>query len=251
MESRNKGWIKLYRQIQDCEIWFCDQEEPFDRRSAWIDLLLLANHRDKNTIFDGKAIVIQRGKYLCSVRKLAERWGWGKDKTLNYLRLLENLGMIKKESDSRKTLLTIVNYDIYQGEDTDSQTVNRQSTDSQQTVSRQSPATNKNIKNYKNEKNNNIVPPTLDMVRDYCNERCNGISAESFIDFYESKGWLVGKTKMKDWQAAIRTWEQKKGFKYVPPKKQYEVKEEPEHEMTDDEWIEMMKNKDKRGDVNG
>lgn len=53
----------------------------------------------------------------------------------------------------------------------------------------------------------NIIPPTVEMVREYCLERNNGIDPEYFCDFYSSKGWLVGKTKMKDWQAAIRNWE--------------------------------------------
>ena len=55
----------------------------------------------------------------------------------------------------------------------------------------------------------NIIPPTLDMVKEYCEERNNGIDAQRFIDFYESRGWMIGKVKMKDWQAAIRTWESK------------------------------------------
>ena len=52
-------------------------------------------------------------------------------------------------------------------------------------------------------------PPTLDEVKEYCWERNNGIDAQSFIDFYSSKGWMIGKNKMKDWKAAIRTWEQR------------------------------------------
>lgn len=53
----------------------------------------------------------------------------------------------------------------------------------------------------------NVIPPTFEMVAAYCEERNNGIDAQKFIDFYESKGWLVGKSKMKNWQAAVRTWE--------------------------------------------
>ena len=56
----------------------------------------------------------------------------------------------------------------------------------------------------------NFVPPTLQEVKAYCQERNNGINPQSFIDFYESKGWLIGKTKMKDWKAAVRTWEQRR-----------------------------------------
>ena len=51
--------------------------------------------------------------------------------------------------------------------------------------------------------------PKLSEVNDYCLERNNNIDAEAFIDFYESKGWMVGKNKMKDWKAAVRTWEKK------------------------------------------
>lgn len=53
-----------------------------------------------------------------------------------------------------------------------------------------------------------FIPPSPDVVQEYCSERNNGISGEEFVNFYQSKGWMVGKNKMKDWQAAVRTWEQ-------------------------------------------
>jgi len=59
-------------------------------------------------------------------------------------------------------------------------------------------------------------PPTVEEVREYCTERGNAVDPEAFIDFYESKGWMIGKNKMKDWKAAVRTWEQgdkRKGVK--------------------------------------
>ena len=49
--------------------------------------------------------------------------------------------------------------------------------------------------------------PTLDEVKNYCILRKNNIEAEAFIDFYESKGWQIGKEKMKSWKACVRTWE--------------------------------------------
>ena len=54
-----------------------------------------------------------------------------------------------------------------------------------------------------------FVPPTVDQVRDYCTERGNTINPEAFVDHYTANGWRVGKTPMKDWQAAIRTWEKR------------------------------------------
>ena len=56
----------------------------------------------------------------------------------------------------------------------------------------------------------NFVPPSHSEVKAYCQERNNGINPEQFIDFYESKGWFVGKNKMKDWKAAVRNWEQRR-----------------------------------------
>ena len=50
-------------------------------------------------------------------------------------------------------------------------------------------------------------PPTIQEVRDYCEQRGNSIDAEYFVDFYTSKNWMVGKNKMKDWKACVRTWE--------------------------------------------
>ena len=52
-------------------------------------------------------------------------------------------------------------------------------------------------------------PPSLDDVRSYCKERGNKVDPEKFVNFYESKGWMVGKNKMKDWKAAVRTWEKR------------------------------------------
>lgn len=52
-----------------------------------------------------------------------------------------------------------------------------------------------------------FLKPTVEQIQDYCKERGNSIDAQYFFDYYESKGWLVGRTPMKSWQAAVRTWE--------------------------------------------
>ena len=64
---------------------------------------------------------------------------------------------------------------------------------------------------YKKEiyKERKFTPPTLDEVKQYCLERNNGVDAERFIDFYTSKDWFIGKSKMKDWKACVRTWERR------------------------------------------
>lgn len=52
-----------------------------------------------------------------------------------------------------------------------------------------------------------FAPPTTEEVEAYCRERNNKVDAQKFVDFYTMKGWMVGKNKMKDWKAAVRTWE--------------------------------------------
>ena len=66
-----------------------------------------------------------------------------------------------------------------------------------------------NNKQYKENAKRKFSKPTLEEINQYCLERNNGINAEAFYDFYECKDWYVGKNKMKDWKACIRTWEQR------------------------------------------
>ena len=58
-------------------------------------------------------------------------------------------------------------------------------------------------------KRKRFTPPTIDEVSSYCKERNNSVDPERFIDFYSSKGWKVGNQPMKDWKAAVRTWEKR------------------------------------------
>ena len=70
---------------------------------------------------------------------------------------------------------------------------------------------------------NKFIPPTIEEVKAYCIERNNCVDAETFVDFYESKGWFVGKNKMKDWKSAVRTWEKRDSGKEQKPINWFEV----------------------------
>lgn len=242
--AESKGWIKTYRKIQDCWIWL--DKEPFDKRSAWIDLLLTANHSDKKLLFNGSLITVKRGQILTSIRKLSEKWKWSYDKCSRFLKILESDGMLQKQSDNFRTLLTIVNYELYQdvtctNECTDNGAIRTQASEQSSEQSEHGQVTNKNVKNEKNVKNvkNNIfVPPTVQEVKDYLSSVGSSLDAESFVAFYESKGWMIGKNKMKSWKSAIVTWEKKAGIKRVKPKEQplpFEPTEEEHINLWDDE----------------
>ncbi len=82
-----EGWISIYRQILDNWLW--RSNEPFDKRSAWIDLILLVNHKTENIEFNGKIIQIERGQRITSIDKLATRWKWSRHKVSDFLNRLE------------------------------------------------------------------------------------------------------------------------------------------------------------------
>lgn len=150
-----KGWISLHRKIQESDIWV--DEEPFDKRSAWIDLLLLANHKDNSMIFEGHKLVVERGQIVTSVRKLSLRWNRSVKWTLKVLRLFEELEMIQKKSDNKKTLLTIVNYGIYQdGGYTEDNTEDNTKETQRNTQRKRSGTTNNNDNNELNNELNNV-----------------------------------------------------------------------------------------------
>ena len=76
-----------------------------------------------------------------------------------------------------------------------------------------------------------FTKPTVEEVKAYCAERKNNVNPDKFIDFYESKGWLIGKNPMKDWKACVRTWE--KGGS-SPPNKPSSVYINPAQKEFDD-----------------
>lgn len=67
--------------------------------------------------------------------------------------------------------------------------------------------------------------PNWEEVSEYCNERMNNVDAKTFVDFYESKGWKIGKNPMKDWKAAVRTWEKKDNKSNSKSKVQGQIQE--------------------------
>lgn len=143
----NKGWIKLNRKLQNHWLW---NDKPFDKRSAWIDMLMMANHSDNKFLLGNQLVEVKEGSFITSELKLMDRWGWSKTKVRSFIKLLEDDNMIVKKSDNKKTTLTIVNYSVYQ----DSQTTEEPQKNHEQTTEEPQKDTNKNEKNDNNEKEN-------------------------------------------------------------------------------------------------
>ena len=108
------GFIKLHRQIQDHWLW--NNDEPFDRRSAWIDLIMMASWKSGTRDFKGQIIEQRRGDVVTSVKSLSMRWRWSEGKVRRYLDALQKDGMLTKKRQSHGVVLTIENFSSFQDE---------------------------------------------------------------------------------------------------------------------------------------
>lgn len=151
--SKDKGWIKLYRSVEDNWVW---NEKPFDRKSAWIDLLLMVNHEERTVAIGNQLVTVKPGQKWTSLTKLADRWGWSIKKTRNFLNMLQSDGMVYVHSSPKGTLVTIVNYLKYQGSGRNRGTQEEQQKKNERKVGekhgKNEVPTNKNVKNDKNDK---------------------------------------------------------------------------------------------------
>lgn len=114
------GWVRLYRTLADHPIW---RAERFTRGQAWADLIVQASFTDHIAFQGNRAIPVKRGQVLTSQVSLAGRWKWNRETVRAFLRLLESNRMAaietSKATDTGYTLITLLNYDLYQGGDHD------------------------------------------------------------------------------------------------------------------------------------
>lgn len=201
-----QGWISVHRKMLDNPIVCKDA----DYLTVWMYLLLNATHQKTPAVFGGVKIVLNPGQLITGRKVISDKFGISESKVQRILKSFENEQQIEQQTSNKNRLISIVNWTIYQEcEQQIEQSMNNKRTTTEQQVN-----TNNNVNNDNNVINKrvrNFVPPTFEEVRNYCIERNNNVDPERFVDFYSSKGWMVGKNKMKDWKAAVRTWERKDG----------------------------------------
>ena len=196
-----RGYVKLYRSIKDNPIMFSPEH-----LTVWIYLLISANHKNTSIVINNQKILIPCGSLLTSRARIGKDTHIHESKVERILKYLKIEQQIEQQSFNKYRIISITNWSVYQ----DSEQQSEQQMNSKRTADEQQMNTYKNDKNdkhNKNDKKKGFIPPTLNEVQVYCNERKNTINPEKFIDYYLSNGWMIGKNKMKDWKAAIRTWE--------------------------------------------
>lgn len=193
--SEPTTFIKLDRNIQRWR-WYQDS----NTFRVFVHLLLNANIEDR----DFQKITIHRGELAASYETLATALGLSVKNVRTAIGHLKSTGEVAITRQPYFLVISVVSYDKYQG--------SRQASGSLSADCRQSSgsrvATIKEIQELNKEKNiKRFAVPTVDEVQSYCIARNNGIDAQHFINYYSANGWMVGRNKMRDWKAAIRTWE--------------------------------------------
>ena len=170
----NEGWIRLHRKLTDNPLWKC---EKFTRGQAWVDLLLLANHKYGYFYLRNHKIEVQSGQVGYSQLKLAERWKWSRSKVKKFLEDLEKEQQVVQQITRTTTIITIINYKTYQQKE-------------QQGVQQKSNRayTNKNDKNDKKE----YTPKQFYKLE---KENAEGKYRDKYVQFVD---YLFGENEMND-----------------------------------------------------
>ena len=147
-QTDHKGYISIHRKLEDNYLWLA---EPFTKGQAWIDLLLIANHKDNSFFLRGIKIDVKRGQIAWSEERLASRWKWSRGKLRNFLKLLEIEQQIIQHRSNKINIIEIINYDFYQKQDNK---LNNKKTTKRQQIEQQKDINN-NDNNVNNNKNDN------------------------------------------------------------------------------------------------
>lgn len=188
------GWVKTYRSLAEHELWLM---QPFTYGQAFLDLVMLANHKPGTILVRGIPVRLERGQVGWSEVSLATRWQWSRGKVRRYLGMLWERDMVDRKQDNKTTVITIKNYSIYQDECDLDGTANGtagSTADGQQTDSRR--YTNKNDKNEKKEDEYSLRSySTPEMIEaDH--------SGEPFIPLVDGTKFYIDQGQTDEWQKA-------------------------------------------------
>ena len=187
------GWIRVQRGILDHWVF-----SEADALKLWVYLLMSANYEDKSRMFNGRLTQVKRGQLIYGRHAVSQRLGISEAKLRRYIKQFIKDEMISQQTTNKYSIITITCYEKYQ--DVIQQTANKQPTKRQQTTTPKQVTIN----------NKQFIAPSVGEVEAYCESRGNGIKGEAFVDYYEARGWMIGKHKMKSWQSAVRTWENRR-----------------------------------------
>ena len=145
----NQGWISIHRKLRDNQLW--TEKRVFSKAEAWIDILLMVNHKEAKVIIKNTMITVGRGESILSLGSWSLRWNWNKSATRRFLSLLQDDEMIELKNESITTRLTVCNYESYQ----DSRNANETQVKRKRNASETQVTPNNNVNNENNENKEN------------------------------------------------------------------------------------------------
>ena len=223
----NKGFIMIDRSILEDDMYF---SEKFTRMQAYMDLCLLAAFKSRTFYIRGNKVELQPMQVAKSVRDLADRWQWSVNKVRGYLYELEKGDYIDTQKTSVNQIITIKKYIVVNTQNdtqinTQTNTQNDTQTDTPiiknnnvnnenkeiviESIVAQPQQTPTQPREKKKRSSSTFVKPTFEECIAYAQEKGYQWNIERFFNYYESNGWRVGQNPMKNWKAAMRTWNTK------------------------------------------
>lgn len=212
------GYIKLHRKIK---------ENPIFRDSTklhlWVYCLVNASHTGHKTILGSREVFLQPGQFVTGRHRAATETGLTEKQVRAGLKALEILEMVKLHTSKGQagTIVTICNWNLYQYRESENgqEAAKFGPSEGQVRATIQEGKEGKEKKYIcdqptKSNSREQFQKPTIEEVRSYCEERKNSVDPETFWNFYESKGWRVGKNKMQSWKACVHTWEKNERSSY-------------------------------------
>lgn len=206
----SQGYVKIHRSILHWEWW-----DDHNTTRLFLYCIMRANHAPKQW----RGITIEAGQFVTSLAALSKATGLTVKQVRLSMQKLKSTGETASKGTNKYTILTVCNYSTYNCQNTDEgkqedkprankgQTKgNKQEVKKNEEEERKTPIVPTDKK-----QNKRFSPPTTEEVRAYVSERMASgnpfVDAAQFVDYYTANGWKVGKNVMKDWRAAVRTWE--------------------------------------------
>ena len=196
----NTTYIKLFRKMLTWE-WYGDTNTT----RLFLHILLKVNYEPSRY----RGHEIGAGECVFGRKKWAKELGMSERQVRTALEHLKSTNEVTTKATNKFTIIHLEKWAFWQiGEGKPTTKVTTKKSNERPTTDQQ-PTTSKESKNVRKEEVlniRNLIPPTLEMVTEYIEANNYNVDAEAFMDYYNSKGWLVGRSKMKDWQASVRTW---------------------------------------------
>lgn len=215
-------YVKLSRKIFEWEWYRHNNVKCF-----FIHCILKANWKEGR--FEG--VDVPRGSFVSSLPRLSEETGLTIAQVRGCIEKLVSTGEIAVKPTNKYSVFSILRYDAYQYE---SQTNSSQATNKSHSNNIQIATIEEGNKGRKERREEVGQRPTLSEIKSYLSEVGSKLNAEKFFNYYESNGWRVGKNPMKNWKAAVATWEAKDGLKR--DKKPEQKEEKTEEQQTLNLW---------------